>query len=197
MTRKKCHCSQITRLCEILLEMHTLKYTHAWRDHFLLKQKEMKRKGNLAKRYTKYVSYNQCEICSLDKDFQRVSTSAMQTSTDTNPGFQWELHQEYLGILVWFELLQWSFLQKMALLVTGLIMKIQPYRNLLLIYYLKVRLNISILLIEWSFWTLFCALTLGIFLSLSPICIISRLLSFSILSERSSSQMHFSATTFA
>lgn len=33
-------------------------------------------------------------------------TPAMQTSTDTNPGLQWELHEENLRVVVWFELVR-------------------------------------------------------------------------------------------
>lgn len=150
---------------------------------------EMKRKGKLAKRYTKslgmvkYVNYNQCETWSLDKGFQ--TTALLQCRYPLIPTWttSGSFTETYLGIVFCFELLKWSFLQKMALLVTDLVMKVQPHRNnLLLFYYLEGRLDISILLVEWSsFWISFCTLKLGIFVSMSPAGIISRLLSFLLL----------------
>lgn len=76
----------------------------------------------------------------------------MQASADTHLDFQWELHR---GVS-WDSCLVLTIKMKFPLenshssfLVTDLVMKIQPHRyNVLLFYYLKGRLNISILLIE-------------------------------------------------
>lgn len=151
----------------------------------------MKRNGKLAKRCTKslgiekYVSYYQCEVWSLNEDFEiavLLQCRHLLIPSWTTSG---SCREEYLGMVFWFELLRLCFLQKIALLITDLVMKIQPHRNnLLLFYYLKGRLNIYILLIEWSsFRTSFCTLMLAIFVGMSPASIISRLLSFLLLDE--------------
>lgn len=164
----------------------------------------MKKRGKVAKRYTKslgmekYVNYKQCEIWSLNKDFQIAVLLQCRHLLIPTWSTRGNCPEESREIVVCFELLGWSFLQKIALLVTDLVRKIQSDKNnLLLIYYLKGTLNIYILLIEWSrFWTSFCTLMLGVFVNMSSASIISRLLSFLLLSERYPLQM-MSVTTFA